>query len=66
MSAISRPEGGSNNIVEIGQGNLKLHYSAQEGKLVHYSNSRNLVSLCAFNLFLAINTLYGRLTNEAL
>uniref|UniRef100_A0A166HRS0 Alpha-mannosidase n=1 Tax=Daucus carota subsp. sativus TaxID=79200 RepID=A0A166HRS0_DAUCS len=47
MSAISRPEGGSNNIVEIGQGNLKLHYSAQEGKLVHYSNSRNLVRTSA-------------------
>lgn len=34
--------------MEIGQGNLKLHYSAQEGKLIHYSNSRNMV-ICALN-----------------
>lgn len=50
MSSISRPEGGLDNLVEIGQGNLKLHYSAQEGKVIHYSNSRNLV-LYAFNIF---------------
>lgn len=37
-------EGGINsNIVEVGQGNLKLHYSAEEGKLTRYVNSRNLV-----------------------
>ncbi|KAK1369859.1 Alpha-mannosidase [Heracleum sosnowskyi] len=47
MSSVSRPEGGLDNLVEIGQGNLKLHYSAQEGKVIHYSNSRNLVRTAA-------------------
>lgn len=41
-------EGGINsNIVEVGQGNLKLHYSAEEGKLTRYVNSRNLVTTSA-------------------
>ncbi|KAL8108947.1 alpha-mannosidase At3g26720-like [Apium graveolens] len=47
MSSISRPEGGLDNLVEIGQGNLKLHYSTKEGKVIQYSNSRNLVRTAA-------------------
>lgn len=31
--------------IEIGQGNLKLLYAADEGKLIQYVNSRNQV-LC--------------------
>ncbi|KAI5386914.1 hypothetical protein KIW84_073163 [Lathyrus oleraceus] len=39
-----RSEGNTNNNIEVGQGNLKLLYSANEGKLTHYVNNRNLVT----------------------
>lgn len=39
-----RSERSTNNSIEVGQGNLKLLYSADEGKLTHYVNSKNLVS----------------------
>ncbi|CAL0332951.1 unnamed protein product [Lupinus luteus] len=42
--SIYRSEGSVNNSIEVGQGNLKLIYSADEGKLTHYVNSRNLVT----------------------
>ncbi|XVF57695.1 hypothetical protein PTKIN_Ptkin07bG0002600 [Pterospermum kingtungense] len=43
-----RTYGGSNNTTfEVGQGNLKLLYSADEGKLTRYVNSRNLVTAFA-------------------
>lgn len=35
--------GGVGNNIEIGQGNLKLLYSADEGKLTQYVNSNNKV-----------------------
>ncbi|KAE9586550.1 putative alpha-mannosidase [Lupinus albus] len=44
ISMIYRSEGSVNNSVEVGQGNLKLLYSADEGKLTHYVNSRNLIT----------------------
>ncbi|XP_019447415.1 PREDICTED: alpha-mannosidase At3g26720-like isoform X4 [Lupinus angustifolius] len=44
ISMVCRSEGSVNNSVEVGQGNLKLLYSADEGKLTHYVNSRNLVT----------------------
>ncbi|XP_019447417.1 PREDICTED: alpha-mannosidase At3g26720-like isoform X6 [Lupinus angustifolius] len=43
ISMVCRSEGSVNNSVEVGQGNLKLLYSADEGKLTHYVNSRNLI-----------------------
>jgi alpha-mannosidase len=33
----------TNETIEVGQGSLKLLYSADEGKLTHYLNSRSLV-----------------------
>ncbi|XP_045793095.1 LOW QUALITY PROTEIN: alpha-mannosidase At3g26720-like [Trifolium pratense] len=39
-----RSEGSTNNSIEVGQGNLKLLYSADEGKLTRYVNSRNQVT----------------------
>ncbi|CAK8542739.1 unnamed protein product [Lathyrus sativus] len=39
-----RSEGSTNSSIEVGQGNLKLLYSANEGKLTHYVNNRNLVT----------------------
>lgn len=44
MSKEFRSDGSTNNSIEVGQGNLKLLYSADEGKLTQYVNSRNLVS----------------------
>ncbi|KAK7290561.1 hypothetical protein RIF29_05069 [Crotalaria pallida] len=44
ISTVHRSEGSANNSIEVGQGNLKLLYSADEGKLTHYVNSRNLVT----------------------
>ncbi|XP_057437604.1 alpha-mannosidase At3g26720-like [Lotus japonicus] len=44
ISKVYRPEGTTNSNIEVGQGNLKLLYSADEGKLTHYVNSRNLVT----------------------
>lgn len=37
----------SNNTIEVGQGNLKLLYTADEGKLTSYINSRNQVTALA-------------------
>ncbi|CAI8590687.1 unnamed protein product [Vicia faba] len=39
-----RSEGSTNNNIEVGQGNLTLLYSANEGKLSQYVNIRNLVT----------------------
>lgn len=33
------------NSIEVGQGNLRLLYSADEGKLTHYVNNRNKVKV---------------------
>ncbi|XP_073222216.1 alpha-mannosidase At3g26720 isoform X2 [Cicer arietinum] len=44
MSKEFRSDGSTNNSIEVGQGNLKLLYSADEGKLTQYVNSRNLVA----------------------
>ncbi|KAL5097368.1 hypothetical protein RYX36_001695 [Vicia faba] len=38
-----RSEGSTNNNIEVGQGNLTLLYSANEGKLTQYVNIRNLI-----------------------
>lgn len=35
--------GNADKTIEIGQGNLKLLYTSNEGKLASYINSRNLV-----------------------
>ncbi|XVF13832.1 hypothetical protein REPUB_Repub09cG0002300 [Reevesia pubescens] len=43
ISTVHTYEGSKDNTIEVGQGSLKLHYSADEGKLTHYVNSRNLV-----------------------
>ncbi|XP_028761137.1 alpha-mannosidase At3g26720 [Neltuma alba] len=40
---ISKAFGFTNNSIEVGQGNLRLLYSADEGRLTHYTNSRNMV-----------------------
>ncbi|KAI9121310.1 hypothetical protein K1719_008343 [Acacia pycnantha] len=43
-STISKAFGFINNSIEVGQGNLKLLYSADEGKLTDYINSKNMVT----------------------
>ncbi|XVF16104.1 hypothetical protein REPUB_Repub10bG0002500 [Reevesia pubescens] len=43
ISTVHAYEESKNNTIEVGQGSLKLLYSADEGKLTHYVNSRNLV-----------------------
>ncbi|KAK3039160.1 hypothetical protein RJ639_028906 [Escallonia herrerae] len=47
MSRVYTSEGSIDRTVEVGQGNLKLLYSADEGKLTHYVNSRSLVTASA-------------------
>ncbi|KAH6810146.1 Glycosyl hydrolase family 38 protein [Perilla frutescens var. frutescens] len=44
ISTVYTSEEGSGETFEVGQGNLKLLYSANEGKLTHYTNKRNLVT----------------------
>ncbi|KAA8530055.1 hypothetical protein F0562_004764 [Nyssa sinensis] len=44
ISTVYTSKESTDNIVEVGQGNLKLLYSADEGKLTRYVNSRNLVT----------------------
>ncbi|KAK9271505.1 hypothetical protein L1049_001864 [Liquidambar formosana] len=44
ISTVDTSEGTTNNTIEVGQGSLKLLYSADEQKLTHYINSRNLVT----------------------
>ncbi|KAL4306979.1 alpha-mannosidase At3g26720 isoform X1 [Arachis ipaensis] len=43
ISKVHKSERSTNTSIEVGQGNLKLLYSADERKLTHYVNSRNLV-----------------------
>lgn len=54
VSTVYTPEEGSGETFEVGQGNLKLLYSANEGKLTRYTNNRNSVSwsYCALKLTL--------------
>lgn len=40
---VYKSDGSTNNTIEVGQGSLKLLYSADEGKLTNYVNSRNMV-----------------------
>ncbi|KAK2968814.1 hypothetical protein RJ640_028207 [Escallonia rubra] len=51
MSRVYTSEGSIDKTVEVGQGNLKLLYSADEGKLTHYVNSRSLVTASAEQSF---------------
>ncbi|GLT27153.1 hypothetical protein SLA2020_021770 [Shorea laevis] len=44
FSTVFTSEGSENKTIAVGQGNLKLLYSADEGKLIRYVNSRNLVT----------------------
>ena len=46
ISKVWASEGNTNSTIEVGQGSLKLLYSADDGKLTHYLNSRSLVSFC--------------------
>lgn len=43
MSTVYTSQTKENSTIEVGQGNLKLVYAADEGKLAHYSNSRSSV-----------------------
>ncbi|XP_059645278.1 alpha-mannosidase At3g26720 isoform X1 [Cornus florida] len=47
ISAVYSSEANKDTTVEVGQGNLKLIYSNDEGRLIHYINSRNLVTASA-------------------
>lgn len=38
-------EDSTSNSIEVGPGNLRLLYSADEGKLTHYVNNRNKVKV---------------------
>lgn len=44
VSTVYTSEEVSGETFEVGQGNLKLLYSANEGKLTHYTNKRNSVT----------------------
>lgn len=44
MSTIHTFQDGVNGTIEIGQGNLKLIYTRDQGKLTHYINKRSLVN----------------------
>ncbi|KAE9449025.1 hypothetical protein C3L33_19078, partial [Rhododendron williamsianum] len=46
-SEVYNPEGNGDYTVEVGQGNLKLLYTAHGGNLIHYSNGRSLVTTSA-------------------
>ena len=43
ISMVYTSEGSTSNTIEVGQGSLKLIFTADEGKLTHFVNSRNLV-----------------------
>ncbi|KAL5581468.1 hypothetical protein UlMin_013910 [Ulmus minor] len=47
LSSVYLSEGSTDSTIEVGKGNLKLIYSANEGKLTHYVNSRNQVTASA-------------------
>ncbi|XP_028089449.1 alpha-mannosidase At3g26720 isoform X2 [Camellia sinensis] len=47
ISEVYTSEGSTDFTVEVGQGNLKLLYNANEGKLTHYINGRSLVRTAA-------------------
>lgn len=49
MSLVYTSEASVDNTLEVGQGNLRLHYTADEGKLMRYVNRRNLV--CPYSLY---------------
>lgn len=59
MSNVYTSEGSTNETIEVGQGSLKLHYSADEGKLARYVNSRSLVCY----IFYASDSQYSFLFN---
>ncbi|XP_023924146.1 alpha-mannosidase At3g26720 [Quercus suber] len=46
-SMVYTSEGRASNTIEVGQGSLKLIFTADEGKLTHFVNSRNLVTASA-------------------
>ncbi|KAF6169657.1 hypothetical protein GIB67_004049 [Kingdonia uniflora] len=43
MSTVHTPLGSESGNIEVGQGNLKLIYDVDEGKLIQYSNSKSMV-----------------------
>ncbi|XP_062105325.1 alpha-mannosidase At3g26720-like isoform X2 [Humulus lupulus] len=47
ISSVYRSEESIDNTIEVGQGSLKLIYSARDGKLSHYANNRNLITASA-------------------
>ncbi|XP_004306319.1 PREDICTED: alpha-mannosidase [Fragaria vesca subsp. vesca] len=47
VSTVYTSEGNTNKTIEVGQGSLKLLYSADEGKLARYINSRYKVTAVA-------------------
>ncbi|GMH25687.1 hypothetical protein Nepgr_027530 [Nepenthes gracilis] len=51
ISLMYTAQGSTNDTIEIGQGSLKLLYSARDGQLTHYVNSRNSVTTAAMQSF---------------
>ncbi|KAK8279074.1 hypothetical protein V6Z12_D09G086900 [Gossypium hirsutum] len=47
ISTMNTYEASESNTIEVGQGSLKLLYSANEGKLTRYVNTRNSVTAFA-------------------
>ncbi|XP_062075269.1 uncharacterized protein LOC133779309 [Humulus lupulus] len=47
ISSVYMSEESIDNTIEVGQGILKLIYSARDGKLSHYANNRNLITASA-------------------
>ncbi|KAM7277621.1 hypothetical protein ACFE04_004755 [Oxalis oulophora] len=44
VSTVSKPEGGANSTIEVGQGALKLRFKAADGRLTHYINTRSQIT----------------------
>jgi len=64
---MSSPEGSTDKSIKVGQGNLMLLYSADEGKLTHYVNSRTLASFnnfINFSICSLLNTLQDHVLSD--
>jgi len=64
---MSSREGSTDKSIKVGQGNLMLLYSADEGKLTHYVNNRTLASfndLISFSICSLLNVLQDQMLSD--
>ncbi|KAJ4960967.1 hypothetical protein NE237_020877 [Protea cynaroides] len=59
VSTLYTSGGSENGTIEVGQGNLKLIYSTDEGKLIQYINSRSLVKASLHQSYSFYSASYG-------